>query len=84
MNIRTILLSLLSATVGGWMVLQFQPAHPRALADTPPFPVMEALHPAPAAPTPVTPSRPAPSALPAVAEALIKQIGARLPDDADS
>jgi len=65
MNIRTILLSLLSAAVGGWIVLQFQSTNPRALADTPPLPVMEALHPAPAAPTPVTPSRPAPSALPA-------------------
>lgn len=65
MNIRTILLSLLSAAVGGWMVIQFQPTHHRALADTPPLPVTEALHPAPAAPTPATPSRPAPSALPA-------------------
>ena len=64
MNIRTILLSLLSAAVGGWMVLQFQPAHPRTLADTSPLPVMEALHPVPASPTPVAPSRPAPSALP--------------------
>ena len=65
MNIRTILLSLLSAAVGGWMVLQFQPAHPQGLADTPPLPVMEALHPAALAPTPLAPSRPAPSALPA-------------------
>ena len=64
MNIRTILLSLLSAAVGGWMVLQFQPAHPRTMADTSPLPVMEALSPVPAAPTPVAPSRPAPAALP--------------------
>ena len=64
MNIRTILLSLLSAAVGGWMVLQFQPAHPRTLADTSPLPVLEALRPMPAAPTPVAPSRPAPAALP--------------------
>ncbi len=64
MNIRTILLSLLSAAVGGWMVLQFQPAHPRNLADTSPLPVLEALRPMPAAPTPVAPSRPAPAALP--------------------
>ena len=64
MNIRTILLTLLSAAVGGWMVLQFQPAHPRTLADTSPLPVIEALRPVPAAPTPVAPSRPAPAALP--------------------
>ena len=64
MNIRTILLSLLSAAVGGWMVLQFQPAHPPTLADTSPLTVMETLRPVPAAPTPVAPSRPAPAALP--------------------
>ena len=64
MNIRTTLLSLLSAAVGGWMVLQFQPAHSRTLADTSPLPVLEALRPMPAAPTPVAPSRPAPAALP--------------------
>ena len=65
MNIRTILLSLLSAAVGGWMVLQFQPAQPRALAETPPLPVREAVHPAAPATMPVAPSRPASSALPA-------------------
>ena len=64
MNIRTILLSLLSAAVGGWMVLQFQPADPPTLADTSPLTVMETLRPVPAAPTPVAPSRPAPAALP--------------------
>jgi serine protease Do len=65
MNIRTILLSLLSAAVGGWVVLQFQPAHSVAVPDAPPMPVMEALHPAPAESVPVASPRPAPAALPA-------------------
>ena len=64
MNIRTILLSLLSAAVGGWVVLQYQPAHSVAVPDTPPMPVMEALHTAPANPVPVASPRPAPAALP--------------------